>query len=174
MLLAALLIMVGICVKAQSIDKIVDSKVAAKSDSLGTVIKIIADRVALVESKLNSGVPSGSVEYDTTFVFSSTTLGATPLSIDTLTGSTNLYEITYAATNPNTGDIGSGRALVTIKLYNGTYTVVRTVNIAAWSGQGTLGSCKLAVVKVNSLPVVQLTGTAGTTIKWTITKNKLL
>lgn len=176
-ILTMLLLLVGSTAIGQTIDKIVDTKIASKADSIGTIIKVLTDRVTIVESKVNSGGSSSTlsnVEYDTTFVFDRTTTNATATSIDTLKGSTNLYQITYGATNQSTGDIGSGQALVSVKYFNGTYTVVRTVNVASWSGQGTLSSCKLAVVKVNNLPVIQITGAAGTIVKWTITKSKLL
>lgn len=112
--------------------------------------------------------------FDSIIVTKGTTVGAVTLNLDTLiipVDSTAVFQISI--TNKSGGDVGSGVRIIQIKNISGVYQIVRNYNLIPYFGQATISKAVLNVVMAGSFPVVQVTGVAGTTIKWASIRGNL-
>lgn len=136
---------------AQSIDKVVDDKIKKALDT----IKVKQD--------------CGSI--DTVLFIQRNTISTSVQYVDTMTvNDIAIFYYDVTTKNKVTGDGGDALLRVVVQKINGVYSLSYK-SISAYSGKGTVSTCKILPTISNNNAVLSITGTANN-ISWTITRKR--
>lgn len=124
---------------------------------------------------VNNSIDSFSKTLDSSIVKKLTTTNNNPTIIDTLKIDGNPDGVFLLIIKSSiSGAVASGQKIVTVRKNGTTVVLVRDFNVMPYWGDANLNNASWSTVAQNGMVFIKVTGIAGKSILWTISKQLLL